>query len=61
MSVLDIFWKSRSEEIMPLDLSWMGSDMHSHLIPGIDDGSQSMEESVILIKRLRFQMMTLKL
>lgn len=53
MSVLDIFRKSRSEEIMPLDLAWMGSDMHSHLIPGIDDGSQSMEESVILIKRLK--------
>ncbi len=27
-------------------------DLHSHLIPGIDDGSQSMEESLILLKEL---------
>lgn len=27
-------------------------DMHSHLIPGIDDGSESIEESIELIKRM---------
>lgn len=27
-------------------------DLHSHLIPGIDDGSQSMEESIALLKGL---------
>lgn len=27
-------------------------DMHSHLIPGIDDGSKSIEESLILLKQL---------
>ena len=27
-------------------------DLHSHLIPGIDDGSQSMEESIVLLKML---------
>lgn len=28
-------------------------DLHSHLIPGIDDGSKSMEESIALIVRLK--------
>jgi len=28
-------------------------DLHSHLIPSIDDGSQSMEESIELIKELK--------
>jgi protein-tyrosine phosphatase len=32
------------------DYSWVGVDMHSHLIPGIDDGSKSMEESLDLIR-----------
>ena len=27
-------------------------DIHSHLIPGIDDGSQSMDESIVLLKKL---------
>lgn len=47
----DIFRK-KPEEIASLDLSWLQVDMHSHLIPGIDDGSKSMEESLDLIKRL---------
>jgi protein-tyrosine phosphatase len=36
----------------PMDFSVIGADMHSHLIPGIDDGSRSMEESIVLIRRL---------
>lgn len=52
MSILDLFRSSKAEEVTPLDLSWMAVDMHSHLIPGIDDGSQSLEESIALIKRM---------
>lgn len=52
MSILDLFRSSKTEEVTPLDLTWMAVDMHSHLIPGIDDGSRSIEESVALIKRM---------
>ncbi len=34
------------------DLSVLGADMHSHLIPGIDDGSQNIEDSLNLIRHL---------
>ncbi len=51
MGWLDLF-KRKPEEIAPLDLSWLRVDMHSHLIPGIDDGSKSMEESLALVRRL---------
>lgn len=32
------------------DLSGIGVDMHSHLIPGIDDGAKTLEDSVALIR-----------
>lgn len=51
MSFFDLF-KKKPTVIEPLDLSWLEVDMHSHLIPGIDDGSKTMEESLFLIKRL---------
>jgi len=38
---------------LPLaDLSVLQADMHSHLIPGIDDGAQTIEDSLQLIKEL---------
>lgn len=51
MGLLD-FLKGKPEQVEALDLSWLEVDMHSHLIPGIDDGSKSMEESLELIQRL---------
>ena len=44
------FWKKKKE---PVDLSWLGTDIHSHLIPGIDDGAQDMGATIELIKELK--------
>lgn len=35
----------------PAPLAVLTTDIHSHLIPAIDDGSKSMEESIAMIKR----------
>lgn len=35
------------------DFSGLGADMHSHLIPGIDDGAKTIDESVELVKTLQ--------
>jgi tyrosine-protein phosphatase YwqE len=51
MGLLDLFKRSK-EETVPFDLSWLKVDMHSHLIPGIDDGSKTIEESLDLVRRL---------
>lgn len=35
-----------------INLSVLKADIHSHLIPGIDDGAVDMEESIAMIKKL---------
>lgn len=35
-----------------IDLGWLNTDIHSHLLPGIDDGVKNIEESLSLIKGL---------
>ncbi|MBB5644759.1 tyrosine-protein phosphatase [Pedobacter cryoconitis] len=34
------------------DVEWLGVDIHSHLLPGIDDGSPDVVQSLSLIKQL---------
>lgn len=49
-----IFGSKEKEEVLPpADLSLVKADMHSHLIPGIDDGAQTIEDSIELIKGLK--------
>lgn len=36
-----------------IDMAIIGTDMHSHLVPGIDDGSDSLETSISLIKGMK--------
>ncbi len=45
------FGKKQEEQLPPFDLSGIQVDMHSHLIPGIDDGSRSMDESIALLAK----------
>ncbi len=46
--------KSRTPEFPELtDFASIGTDIHSHLIPGIDDGVQNLEESISMIRQLR--------
>lgn len=42
----------RKETKPEIDFSSIKTDLHSHLIPGIDDGAQTMDESIILIQRM---------
>ncbi len=44
------FFKKRTAS--QVDLSEIATDMHSHLIPAIDDGSDSVERSITLIRGL---------
>jgi tyrosine-protein phosphatase YwqE len=48
-SFFDVF-KKKQEPLA--DYSSLGIDMHSHLIPGIDDGAKTIEDSIELIKNL---------
>ncbi|MCF8297413.1 MAG: hypothetical protein K9J13_07730 [Saprospiraceae bacterium] len=50
MSLFQRFINKQLSE--PYDISVLKADMHSHLIPGIDDGCQSMEESLGLIRKM---------
>lgn len=40
----------KKKNIPVLDLGWLRTDMHSHLIPGIDDGAKDITSSLQLIK-----------
>ncbi|MCW3115618.1 MAG: hypothetical protein JWR18_4014 [Segetibacter sp.] len=46
------FFKKSGKLVEP-DLSFIGIDMHSHLLPGIDDGLQELETSVSFIRDLK--------
>ncbi len=46
------FSSSKQAEIPALDFFSLNADMHSHLIPGIDDGAKTIEDSLELIRHL---------
>ena len=49
---MNIFKNLFSKKATLQDFAQLGTDMHSHLIPGIDDGVKTVEESVAIITEL---------
>lgn len=43
----------RSPEVLETSLDWLKVDIHSHLLPGIDDGCKTLEESAQIIRQMQ--------
>lgn len=43
----------KKEVLPPFDLGRLKVDMHSHLIPGIDDGAQDMDQSIAMLAKFQ--------
>jgi tyrosine-protein phosphatase YwqE len=52
MGIFNFFGKKK-EVLQPFDLSRLKVDIHSHLIPGIDDGSQTMDETIAMLAKFQ--------
>ena len=50
--LFSIFSSGKDKYTEHVDFSMLATDMHSHLIPGIDDGAKTIEDSISLIKQL---------
>lgn len=44
---------SSSAPVEPVDLALLQNDVHSHFIPGIDDGAQTMDDSLALLTEMQ--------
>lgn len=52
MGLLSSIFGKREPDLGPVDLAVLGTDIHSHFIPGIDDGAQTLEQSIELISNM---------
>ena len=52
-------WKKQEKEVNDLpppgNANWafLGADMHSHFIPGIDDGAKTIDDSLVLLRAMK--------
>lgn len=51
MSIFN-FFKKDSRLKTPIDISTLSCDIHSHFIPGIDDGAKTMEDSIRMLTEM---------
>lgn len=49
--MLGRLFRRRFSALPPADLGALGADMHSHLIPGIDDGSKNMDQTIAMLAK----------
>jgi len=47
------FFKKKKQDKLNLKIKPLMVDIHSHLIPSIDDGSKNLDESIALIRELK--------
>lgn len=52
MGIFSSIFGKKQPDLGPADLSVLGCDVHSHFIPGIDDGAQTLEQSIELITNM---------
>ena len=45
------FFKQQTSNKKALDISKIKVDMHSHLIPGIDDGARTLDETISILTK----------
>ena len=50
--MFSFFKKSELKKEATFDYSTLQVDMHSHVLPGIDDGAQTPEDSIALVKKM---------
>ena len=47
------FFRKKEQKLEPVGFEILNCDIHSHFIPGIDDGSPDIETSVKLVKKMQ--------
>ena len=52
MSLFGKLFKKKEIELEPCDLSVLGTDVHSHFIPGIDDGAKNIDDALVMIRAM---------
>ena len=50
---MGLFSNIFSKNLEPIDFGILHTDVHSHLIPGIDDGSKTMEETIAILQKFQ--------